>query len=55
VVTTQGNDLMHLMQALQKLSTAFVIEIICSIVGFVLAVIGIVLFLFVLVATAAAR
>ena len=36
-----GNDLMHLMQAMEKMSTAFIIEIICAIVGFVLAVIGI--------------
>ncbi len=55
VVTTQGNDLMHLMQAMQKMSTAFIIEIICSIVGFVLAVIGILLVMFVFVAVAASQ
>ena len=53
VVSTQGNDLMHLMQAMQKMSTAFIIEIICAIIGFVLAVIGIILVMFVLVAAAA--
>lgn len=53
VTTTQGNDLMHLMQAMQKMSTAFIIEIICAVIGFVLAVIGIILVMFVLVAAAA--
>jgi hypothetical protein len=55
VVTTQGNDLMHLMQAMQKMSAAFIIEIICSVVGFVLAVVGILLLMFVFVAVAATR
>ena len=55
VVSTQGNDLMHLMQAMQKMSTAFIIEIICAIVGFVLAVIGILLAMFVFVAVAASQ
>ena len=55
VVSTQGNDLMHLMQAMQKMSTAFIIEIICAIVGFVLAVIGILLVMFVFVAVAASQ
>ncbi len=54
VVTTEGNDLAHMMQALQKMSTAFMIEIVCAIVGFVLAVIGLVLvMLFFAVAVAA--
>ena len=55
VVTTQGNDLMHLMQAMQKLSTAFIIEIICVIVGFVLAILAAVLIMFVFVAAAASQ
>jgi hypothetical protein len=55
VVTTQGNDMMHMMQAMQKMSSAFIIEIICAIVGFVLAVIGILLVMFVFVAVAATR
>ncbi len=55
VVTTQGNDMMHMMQAMQKMSTAFIIEIICALVGFALAVIGIVLVMFVFVAAAASR
>ena len=55
VTTTQGNDLMHLMQAMQKMSTAFIIEIICAIVWFVLAVIGILLVMFVFVAVAASQ
>jgi len=53
VVQTQGNDLMHMMQALQKMSTAFTVEIVCAIIGFVLAVLGFILFAFVLVAAAA--
>ncbi|HVH45424.1 MAG TPA: hypothetical protein VM925_23885, partial [Labilithrix sp.] len=55
VVSTQGNDLMHLMQAMQKMSTAFIIEIICAVVGFVLAVIGVLLLMFVFVAVAASQ
>lgn len=55
VVTTQGNDMMHLMQAMQKMSTAFIIEIICAVVGFVLAVLGILLVMFVFVAAAASQ
>ncbi len=55
VVTTHGNDLMHLMQAMEKTSTAFLIQIVCSIIAFVLAVIGTILLLFVFVAVAATR
>ena len=55
VVQTQGNDLMHMMQALQKMSTAFTVEIVCAIVGFVLAILGFILFAFILVAAAATR
>lgn len=36
VVQTQGNDSMHMMQAMQKISGAFMIQIICAIVGFAL-------------------
>lgn len=54
VVQTQGNDMMHMMQALQKMSTAFTIEIACAIIGFVLAVLGFILFTFILVAAAVA-
>ena len=55
VVTTQGNDLMHLMQAMQKMSSAFIIEIICAIVGFVLAVIAMILLVFVFAVVAASQ
>jgi hypothetical protein len=55
VVQTQGNDMMHMMQAFQKMSTAFIIEIICAIVGFVLAVLGVLLIMFVFVAVAASQ
>ena len=53
VVTTQGNDLMHLMQAMHKMSTAFIIQIVCVVIGFALAVIGIVLAMFVFAVRAA--
>jgi hypothetical protein len=55
VVTTQGNDLMHLMQAMQKMSTAFIIEIVCAVIGFVLAVVALLLAMFVFVAVAASQ
>lgn len=53
VVQTQGNDLMHMMQALQKIGSAFMIQIVCAIIGFVLAVLIFMLAAFVLVAAAA--
>ncbi len=53
VVQTQGNDLMHMMQALDKMSSAFMVQIICAIVGFVLTAIAFVIVAFVLVAAAA--
>lgn len=52
VVTTQGNDLEHMMQALNKISTAFMIQIIMAIVQAVLIAIGIVLVIFVFAAMA---
>ena len=54
VVQTQGNDLMHMMQALQKMSSAFMVQIVCAIVAFVLVVLIFMLAAFVLVAAAAA-
>lgn len=53
VVQTQGNDLMHMMQALQKMGGAFMVQIICAIVGFVLMMLAFMLVAFVLVAAAA--
>ncbi len=53
VVQTQGNDLMHMMQALQKMGSAFMVQIVCAIIGFVLAVLIFMLAAFVLVAAAA--
>lgn len=38
VVSTQGNDLSHLMNGAQKLSRAFTIQIVMAIVGFVLVI-----------------
>jgi hypothetical protein len=37
VVATRGNDLMHMMLALQKMSTAFMIQILCGLLGVALA------------------
>ena len=53
VVQTQGNDVMHMMQALQKMGSAFMVQIVCAIIGFVLAVLIFMLAAFVLVAAAA--
>lgn len=53
VVQTQGNDLMHMMQALDKMSSAFMVQIVCAIIGFVLTAIAFVIVAFVLVAAAA--
>lgn len=39
VVVTRGNDLMHMMLAMQKMSTAFLIQILCGALGLVLAVV----------------
>lgn len=54
VVSTQGNDLMHMMQALEKMGGAFLVQIICAIVGFVLMMLAFMLVAFVVVAAAAA-
>src|SRR5690606_14923563 len=53
VVQTQGNDMMHMMQAMQKLGSAFMIQIIATIIGIVLVALIMVLAMFVLVAAAA--
>lgn len=37
-VDTRGNDLSHLMQALQKLGAAFMIQAVCTVLAFVMAV-----------------
>ena len=55
VVQTQGNDIAHMMQAMQKLGSAFFIQSIAFIVVLVLAVLISVLVFFVLVAAAASR
>ena len=55
VVTTQGNDMMYMMQALEKLSSAFIIQIICLVIGVILAAIILAIALFVLVAVAASQ
>ena len=53
VVQTQGSDVMHMMQALDKMSSAFMVQIVCAIVGFVLTLIAFMIVAFVLVAVAA--
>lgn len=53
VVQTQGNDMMHMMQAMQKLGSAFMIQIIATIIGIVLIALIVVLAMFVFVAAAA--
>ena len=53
VVQTQGNDLMHMMQALQKMGSAFTVQIVAYVIGFVLTVLAFMLVAFVLVAAAA--
>lgn len=55
VVHTQGNDMMHMMQAMQKLGSAFMIQIIATIIGIVLIALIMVLAMFVFVAAAASR
>ena len=55
VVQTQGNDLMHLMQALQKMSSAFMVQIVCTVVGWVLAFLLLMAVVFLAVAVAASQ
>lgn len=55
VVQTQGNDIEHMMRALQKLSSAFMIQIVTTIIGAVLGAIVIVLAVFYFAAMAAAH
>lgn len=55
IVTTQGNDMLHTMQAFQKLSSAFIVQIVCALVGFVLAVVVILCAMLLFVASAATR
>ena len=55
VVTTQGNDMQHLMMAFQKMSTAFIIQIGCAIAGFALGIIAFLLIAFVFVAAVASQ
>ena len=52
VVNTQGNDIEHMMGALNKLSTAFMIQIIMAIIQAVLIALAILLVIFVFAAMA---
>jgi hypothetical protein len=54
VVQTQGNDVAHMMQALEKMGGAFLVQIICAIAGFVLTVIAMLIVAFVFMAVVAA-
>lgn len=53
VVQTQGNDVQHMMQALDKLATSLMVQIIVTIVGVILGGILMVVGMLVLVAAAA--
>jgi hypothetical protein len=53
VVNTQGNDIQHIMEALQKMGTAFLVQIITWIVGFALGLIVFALIFLVFAAAAA--
>ena len=55
VVQTQGNDLMHMMQALQKMSSAFMVQIVCTIAGWVLGALVLAGLVFLAVAIAASQ
>lgn len=53
VVDTQGSDMPHMMQALQKLTQAFTVQIVATIVGVVIGAIVLFIGLFFLAAAAA--
>jgi hypothetical protein len=55
IVTSQVNDMMHLGQAMQKMSSAFMIQIVCAIIAFALVVLAVILMMFVFVAAAASQ
>ena len=55
IVTSQGSDMMHLGQAMQKMSSAFMIQIVCAIIAFALVVLVVLLAMFVFVAAAASQ
>jgi hypothetical protein len=55
VVQTQGNDIPHMMLALQKIGSAFFVQIIATIIGLVLLGLIMVLVIFLLAASAASR
>lgn len=55
IVTSQGSDMMHLGQAMEKMSTAFMIQIVCAIIAVVLVALVVLLGLFVFAAAAASQ
>lgn len=54
-VRTRGNDLPHLMAAMQKLGTAFTVQIVCNIIGVVLFAVMMVILFFAAIAAAAGK
>lgn len=54
VVLTRGQDLSHLMLAMQKLGSAFMIQTVCTVLAFVAAAIVLVVALFVFAASSVA-
>ena len=55
VVGTQGNDIPYMMQALDKLGSAFFVQIVVTVIGAVLVALLLVLALFLFAAAAASR
>lgn len=55
VVTTRGSDVSHLMQAMQKLGSAFMVQAVCTVLAFVAAAIVLVVAVFVLAASAVSK
>lgn len=55
VVGTRGQDVPHLMAAMQKMSTAFTVQIVCNIIGVVLFAIMMVFLFFAAIVAAASR
>ena len=55
VVETQGNDIPHMMTAVQKLGSAFFIQIVVTIIGVVLVALALVLVFFIAAASALSK
>jgi hypothetical protein len=55
VVGTRGQDVPHLMAAMQKMSTAFTVQIVCNVIGVVLVAIMMVFLFFAAIVAAVSR